>query len=289
MNLALLAAAGITISYGLATVLQSVGAKRTEAGEGLDPGLLVRLLRSVPYLVGLGLDGLGFALTVVALQTLPLFVVEAFTAGALAVTAVAAAWWLRIPLSRGEWLGVAAVVAGLVALGLSAGDDQDVVLQDWQQWLPLIACVLLLALTAVAARLPGRVGVTALGAMAGFGFGLVGIATRVLQGPSSVGGLLTDPVAYAIAAAGGIALLALATALQRGAVTQATAAMVVAETIIPSAIGLLLLGDRIRPGFEAVAGVGLAVAVGGAVALSRLGELPQEPAAGPGPESSAPA
>ena len=91
MNLALFAAAGITISYGLATVLQSVGAKSTAGSEGLDPGLMVRLLRSVPYLIGLALDGAGFLLTVVALQSLPLFVVEAFTAGALAVTAVAAA------------------------------------------------------------------------------------------------------------------------------------------------------------------------------------------------------
>jgi hypothetical protein len=52
--------------------------------------------------------------------------------------------------------------------------------------------------------------------------------------------------------------------------------MVVAETVIPSAIGLAFLGDRIRPGYEVVAGIGLLVAIGGAVALSRLGELPEE-------------
>ncbi len=275
MNLALFAAAGITISYGLATVLQSVGAKSTAGSEGLDPGLMVRLLRSVPYLIGLALDGAGFLLTVVALQSLPLFVVEAFTAGALAVTAVAAALWLKIPLSRGEWAGVVAVVAGLVALGLSAGADEEVALSTWQKWLPLGAGALLLLLTFVGAKVPGRLGVTVLGALAGFGFGLVGIATRTLETPISALGLLTDPSAYGIAVAGGVALLALATALQRGGVTQATAAMVVAETVIPSAIGLAVLGDRIRPGYELVAGIGLLVAIGGAVALSRLGEIPE--------------
>ena len=121
MNIGLVAAAGVALCYGMATVLQSIGAKSTEEHEGLDPGLLVRLLRSGPYLLGLGLDGGGFALTVVALQTLPLFVVEAFTAGALAVTAVAAALWLKLPLSRAEWAAVAAVTVGLVAVGLSAG------------------------------------------------------------------------------------------------------------------------------------------------------------------------
>ncbi len=277
MNLALLAAAGIAVSYGLATVLQSVGAKGTASSEGLDPGLLVRLLRSVPYLAGLALDGAGFLLTVVALQTLPLFVVEAFTAGALAVTAVAAALWLKIPLSRGEWVGVGAVVAGLVALGLSAGADEDVALAAWAKWLPLVASLALLLVTIPAARIPGRAGVTVLGALAGFGFGLVGIATRTLEDPISPLGLLTDPSTYGIVAAGGLALLALATALQRGGVTQATAAMVVAETVIPSAIGLAFLGDRIRPGWEVVAGIGLVVAIAGAVALSRLGEIPAEP------------
>ena len=276
MNLALLAAAGIAVSYGLATVLQSVGAKSTASSEGLDPGLLVRLLRSVPYLIGLALDGAGFLLTVVALQTLPLFVVEAFTAGALAVTAVAAAFWLKIPLSRGEWAGVAAVVVGLVALGLSAGADEEVALETWQKWLPLGAGILLLLLTFLGAKIGGRWGVTVLGALAGLGFGLVGIATRTLESPITVTGLLTDPSAYGIVVAGAVSLLALATALQRGGVTQATAAMVVAETVIPSAIGLAFLGDRIRPGYEAVAAIGLLVAIGGAVALSRLGELPEE-------------
>ncbi|HEX6888251.1 MAG TPA: hypothetical protein VF143_09105, partial [Candidatus Nanopelagicales bacterium] len=276
MQPALIAAAGIAVCYGLATVLQSVGARRTKASEGLDPGLIVRLLGSIPYLIGLALDGAGFVLTVVALQTLPLFVVEAFTAAALAVTAVAAALWLKLPLSRAEWAGVAAVVLGLVMLGLSAGEDQDVTLSSWQQWLPLAVGFLLLGLTAVGARVPGRAGVAILGSLAGFGFGLVGIATRTLEQPITVTGVLTDPSAYGIVVAGGVSLLALATALQRGSVTQATAAMVVAETVIPSAIGLAFLGDRIRSGFEVVAGIGLLLAIAGAIALARLGELPED-------------
>jgi hypothetical protein len=275
MTLALFAAAGIAICYGLATVLQSIGVKGTASGEGLDPGLFVRLAGSIPYLLGLALDGLGFALTIVALQTLPLFVVEAFTAGALAVTAVAAAAWLKIPLSRPEWIGVGAVTVGLAALGLSAGADQEMTPSTLGRWLPLIATVALLAFTWLAARIPGRAGVFALGAVAGFGFGLVGIATRILADPLSLVTVLRDPAAYGIVAAGALAILALATALQRGQVTQATAAMVVAETVIPSAIGLAFLGDTIRSGFTVVAGAGMVVAIVGSVALARLGEIPE--------------
>ena len=169
---------------------------------------MVRLLRSVPYLIGLALDGVGFLLTVVALRSLPLFVVEAFTAGALAVTAVAAATWLKIPLSRrGVGRGAdAAVVAGLVALGLSAGEGDDVTLSMMQKWLPLGVGSALLLLTFLGAKVPGRLGVTLLGALAGFGFGLVGIATRTLTDPISVTGLLKDPSAYGIVVAGAVAL-----------------------------------------------------------------------------------
>lgn len=276
MTLSLLAAAGIAVCYGSATVFQSLGARRAPASDGLDPSLVVRLLRSVPYLAGLGLDAVGFALTLVALQTLPLFVVESFTAGSLAVTAVTAALVLRLPLSRKEWAAVATVCAGLAAVGLSAGADVEVELAAWQSWLPLGAALALGAIATAAARLHGRSSVLVLGTVAGLGFGLVGIATRTLQEPVTVVGVFTDPSAYGIAVAGFVALLALATALQRGAVTQATAAMVVAETVLPSAIGLGWLGDTIRPGFVGVAAVGLVLAIGGSLVLSRLGEVEPE-------------
>jgi drug/metabolite transporter (DMT)-like permease len=220
-------------------------------------------------------------LTVVALQKLPLFVVESFTAGALAVTAVAAALWLRIPLSRAEWLGVAAVTVGLIALGLSAGEDREVALTSIQKWLPLAAAAGLLIATYFGAKLTGRAGVTVLGALAGLGFGLVGIATRTLDQPLSVTGVLRDPSAYGLVAAGAVSLLALATALQRGAVTQATAAMVVAETVIPSLVGLLFLGDQVRPGFEVLAAAGMLVAIAGSVTLARMGEVPEPATAQP--------
>ena len=72
------------------------------------------------------------------------------------------------------------LVAGLVALGLSAGADEDVALETWAKWLPLGVALVLLLVTIPAARIHGRAGVTVLGALAGFGFGLVGIAITLL-------------------------------------------------------------------------------------------------------------
>ena len=116
MNLALFAAAGIALSYGLATVLRSVGA-----------------------------EGSPWSLC----SHCPCSSSRRSRRGA-GVTAVAAAVWLKIPLSRGEWIGRGrrGRARGARALG---------------------RCRL--------GRPPGT--------LAGFGFGLVGIATRPLEAPTA--------------------------------------------------------------------------------------------------------
>jgi hypothetical protein len=77
-----------------------------------------------------------------------------------------------------------------------------------------------------------------------------------------------------MAFAGVIGLLVYAMALQRGRVTIATSAVVVAETLVPGAIGVTLLGDRPAHGRTAFAAAGFAVAVLGSLLLARYGEAP---------------
>jgi uncharacterized membrane protein YdcZ (DUF606 family) len=67
-------------------------------------------------------------------------------------------------------------------------------------------------------------------------------------------------------------MLFFTTALQRGSVTTTTAAVVVAETLMPALIGVFLLGDGTRQGFTWVAVAGFVLAVAGALALARFGE-----------------
>ena len=132
----------------------------------------------------------------------------------------------------------------------------------------------------VAARLlrdPARTLV--LGTIAGFGFGAVGIAARVLNGFAPLT-LLRDPAAYAVVAAGIVSFVFYATALEGGSVTVATSAVVLAETLPPAVVGVLFLGDTTRPGLTPVAAVGFALAVASAVMLARFGEAEHEPARG---------
>ncbi|HET6504181.1 MAG TPA: hypothetical protein VFG87_25815 [Amycolatopsis sp.] len=259
-------------AYGVASVLQAVAARSVEGGDrGVDPRLLVRVLAQWRYVLGLSLDTLGFLAQLVALRVLPLFVVQAALAGSLAVTAVAALG-IGARLSRREWTAVVAVCAGLALLGLSAkGEGSHPVGLIFHSGLLAVA-LLLGGLGVLAGLAPRRLRGPALGLVAGLLFGVVALAGRVVW-TTSLLRLLTDPAAYTVAIAGVLAMLFFASALQRGSVTTATALMVVGETVVPSIIGVIALGDTTRPGFTVLAALGFALAVAAALALARFGEL----------------
>ena len=273
MVLGLIGAFGAAVCYGVASVLQALAARRTATAEGLDPRLFLRLLKSMPYVAGLGLDVLGFLLSLLALRTLPLFLVQGVIASSLAVTAVLGAIVLHMSLSAREKIAVVVVVAGLILLALSAAEDHVVDVTLAQRWGVLIAAVALSGLAIALARLRGRMGAAALGGVAGLQFGVVAIAARILPASYHPGVLLTDPATYALVIAAPVGLLALSTALQRGTVTQATAPLVVAETVAPALVGLLMFGDAPRGGWGWAAAAGFILAVLGAVSLASHGEV----------------
>ncbi|MEU6479533.1 hypothetical protein ABZ858_22075 [Streptomyces sp. NPDC047017] len=273
-------ALGAAVCFGTATVFQAVAARSAADAEG-GPGpggaaaLLLRALRQWRYLLGLALDGLGFVLQIVALRSLPIYVVGAALAASLAVTAVAAARLLGVRLSGTEWGAVAVVCAGLAMLGLASGAEGDRAGSTALKWAMLGAGLAVLALGVVAGRLPERGRALVLGLGAGCGFGVVEVTVRLVDSlaPAS---LFTNPAAYGLVLGGGAAFLLLTSALQRGSVTTATAGMVLGETLGPAAIGVVWLGDRTREGLGWLAVLGFAVAVAAALALARFGEAPAE-------------
>jgi drug/metabolite transporter (DMT)-like permease len=259
--------------YGVASAMQAVAARATATvGTGVDPRLLIRLLRQWRYVCGVGFDLLGFVAQATALRSLPLFVVQAAQAAGIAVTAVLAARWFRLRLSRTEWTSVGAVCVGLALLGTAATGQAAGHGPPAFQYALLAAAVFLGALGVAAGRLPDPARSVTLGLAAGLLFGTVGMAVRVLP-TLALGTLVRDPATYAAVLAGILGSWFYAAALQRGNVVAATATAVIGETVPPAVIGLLLLGDHARPGWLPVAAAGFAVAVAGALALARFGEL----------------
>ena len=125
MLLGLLCALGSALCFGTASVFQAVAARRAAqdgGGGAVDPRLMARVLRQGWYLAGLGLDGLGFLMELVALRTVPIYVVGAALAASLAVTAVVAAWLLLEELpGTTQLVGGLVVLAGVVTVKLGEG------------------------------------------------------------------------------------------------------------------------------------------------------------------------
>ena len=276
MTWGLAGAFAAAVTYGLATILQAVGARRAGRADAPDARLLWRLVHSLPYVVGLLLDGVGFALSLAALRTQPLFIVQAIVASSLAFTAFFAVIILHTRLATREWTAVGIVTAGLTLLGLSANRQHSAHVDLAGRMTLLIAVLVSGLAVAVALQRPGRTVHNAwvLGCFAGLMYAAGGIGARVLVNPTSISGLLLDPALWAMFVAGVLGLLLYAMALQRGRVTVATSAVVVSETLLPAAIGITLLGDRPAPGRTAVAACGFAITVIGSLLLARYGEAP---------------
>jgi drug/metabolite transporter (DMT)-like permease len=276
----LLAALLSAICYGVAAVMQAIAVRaasnRTaevagEAGQGVDPGLLVRMLRQGLFLASIAIDLLGFVAQLVALRRLPIFAVQAIMASNLAVTAVCAAWIMKIRLDLREWAAVAGVVIGVALLGLSAG-AQGAAKVGSEFQLGLIVAVAGVGVVGFAvARLPNPVRTPALGAIAGLGYAVLAVSARILPGFAPAE-LVKSPATYTLIAAGIVSFLLYATALEGGSVTTATAGVVLAETMPPAVVGVIFLGDTTRHGLAAVAALGFILAVVCAVALARFGE-----------------
>lgn len=287
MPVGLAYAVGTSLCYGVGSVLQSAAAADVEPVVRLDPRLLLTLARTWRYPAGLALDGAGFVLSLLALRTLPLYVVQSVASSFLAVTAVAGILVLGLRMRRLEVAALVVVVLGLTLVGLSAAPQSARALGTPAHWLLLAAAVALVLASFVLARVSGRQGALVLGGLGGLGFGVVAVAARALSASVSRGSvaddahvLFTAPAFYAVLVASPLALVAYATALQRGTVVQATAPLLVGETVLPALAGLAFLGDHPRPGWGTLAVVGFVLAVGASLLLSRFGTA--EPTEAPG-------
>jgi drug/metabolite transporter (DMT)-like permease len=276
-----LAFAGLcALATGTATILQARGAGRAVPhSRGPLPGLLAILMQGW-YIAGIGLDLVGFVASVVALHHLPLFVVQAVVSGSVGVTAALAAA-LGVRLGRMEVVCLVVLGVGLVLLAISASSETPHALAGHRPWLLVAAVVPVAVLGLVGLRLPSQRGTgpaaSVLAVAAGLGFTVVAVGSRTLVVPPHWWRLVTSPTVLAIVLTGGLAMALFALALQRGAATTVAAISFATETVLPSAIGLLLLGDSPRAGYGAVAAAGFVATVAAAIALAKYADvtLPQ--------------
>lgn len=272
MIVGLVAAIAAATCYGFGSILQAIAASESDASGHLDVAGLARMISHWRYVAGLALDGLGFLATATALQTLPLFVVEAAVASSVGVTAAGAVLLLGVHLARRERQALVALVVGLGLLGVTGRPEEAKHLAEPGPLLLLASAGVLAIVAVVITRTSGERVSAWLAAIAGAAFGGVGIAARALEIPHPITHVLGDPLLYAIGAHGVLGTLLYAAALQRGRVTTVAAITFVVETVVPAAVGLTLLGDRARPGTMPIAVLGFAMSVLASIALARYAD-----------------
>jgi drug/metabolite transporter (DMT)-like permease len=266
LTLSWIAAIVACLGYGVASILQSVGAQQVAAVSGVTG--IASIVRQVPYLLGLGIDGVAFVANVVALQELPLFLVESIVAGSVGVTAVIAV--IRgARLGWKDWTSLGVLGVGLVMLSLTAVEGPAARLPLVDEWIIVAVAVVPLVVGLVGLRLSGRISAVVLAVAAGLGFTGVAVASRGLTFAWDWQ-LLLNPLLWAIVVHGAIAISFFGVALQRGSVTMVTAVTFVIEVLVPSVLGVLLFGDAIAPHLMWVAVLGIVLAVAGTISLSRF-------------------
>lgn len=263
-------ALGAAFAYGAASLLQSVGARRAALRTGSLTGLAYQPL----YFVGLAFDAIGFAAMLVALQFLPLFVVQTTVSSNVAITALGASLFLGARLGRPAWIAMAAVLVGVVLIGASAQLGESATLAPVWRWVLLVAALPAAALGIWGSR-SGRVALVPLAA--GLAYSVVVIAARALSFPHPLWRILLDPLLWALAASGVVGTLLFARATQSSAVTRVATITFTTETLLPSAVGVLFLHDSVRPQWWPCAIIGFVLAVVGAVVLTRLTEVDPVP------------
>lgn len=293
MIVGLMTALSASACYGVGSVLQAMGSRRSSRQEAAASSATATTQHGGPslsstakaavtweFMVGTVLDFVGFGLGALAARLLPLFLSQTVISANLVITAVLGIKLLGVRLGRQEWASIAVVCTALVLLAGAAGPEGGGDTPISTHWWLLAASVLLIGGGTLAVRWLGSKAAIPAGLLSGLGFGVVGIGVRVLNGadPLDLGALLADPALYAILIGGVGGMYLHTVALQIGSINGATAALVVGETVVPGMLGVVWLGDASRPGYAWLAVVGFVLAVVGAVAVAWYGEPADAPA-----------
>jgi drug/metabolite transporter (DMT)-like permease len=258
--MALLAAVG----YAGASTLQSAATEHVTSTWALA--------RSPRYLAGLALDVAAWGLSLLALRTLPVYVVQATLASSIAFTVLLARVWRHSRLRGRDVAAVLGLVPALAVIGF-AGREQAAPAVGRATTGILIALGVVAVAAAAADLAAGRrSSISAL--LAGLSFSATALAARAVTVDHPLWHTVGDPLLWVVVATGIAGTLSYATALERGPVGPATAQLWAVEVVLPAVVAIPLLGDSFRPGWLPAAAVAVAVVV---ALTAVLATAPAEP------------
>jgi drug/metabolite transporter (DMT)-like permease len=247
--------------FGVAAVAQAQAVRGFETTPDGLVGFVVRSVRDVRTMLVVAAYLVGFVLHATAIWLLPLYLAQALVAMSLPVTALVSRR-VEDALHRTGWLAVGVVTIGLVLLSLGAGEPGEV-----QTTTGFVVAVWIGVAALGMASLVGRhLAGPLLGLLAGLGYAGSAISVRGIGMP--VDGVVVA-AALAVPVFGLVAFWLYSLGMHRAAVPSTTASLIVAQTFVPAAVGVALLGDGVREGWWPAVTVGLVLSTAGAVVLGR--------------------
>jgi len=271
---------GLGLSLGSAFALNWGWVAQHGAASTLPPLRLRTPLRSLRslfanarWLVGFLVGLAGWALYIAALALAPLSLVQAVSAGGIAILALLV-HYRSAPLALREWMGVAVGTLGLLLLAatLGGGAPAGHLRSAW-------AAVLWLAGSAAVASIAalGLRGAAGLGIAAGVLYAAGDVATK-----AALGGGTRAAFAAAVLAAHGLAFVSLQLGFQRGGALTTAGLSTLFTNALPIAAGITIFHERLPGGATGDARLAaFALVVICATLLARRDEaLPEERDAG---------
>jgi hypothetical protein len=269
VTVAYLAALATAVFYGVSAVVEDTAAKRVHVSGSAVRRSAMRTALSPVYVFGMALSVVAWASSLLALHSLPLFAVQAMTASSIGVVVLIT--WARTghAPSRYEGALLIGMGVGLVALAVSAADGHAL-RTGWLFRTSVWVGVVVVVWVAVrVSRVGGTRGGALLGGVSGLADGGLALSARAIHvEPGHPFRLLVDPLTLALIPFAIVGVVAFAGALQRGAASAALACQQAVVTVVPSAIGLVVLGDRARRGWLPLTIVAFVVTVTTLVVLT---------------------
>lgn len=246
--------------FGVAAVVQAHAVRRFPETPDRLARFVLGSVRDLRMMVVVVAYLLGFLLHAAAIWLLPLYLAQALVAMSLPVSALAS-HRVEDALRRTGWMAVCLVTTGLVLLSLGAGEPGAVVTTTTfvaLLWLGVAA----LAVASLAGR---RLAGPLLGLLAGLGYAGSAVAVRGVGTPVEA---TVVAAALAVPSFSLVAFWLYSLGMHGAAVPSTTASLIVAQTFVPAAVGVVFLGDGVRAGWWPAVAVGLALSTVGAVLLA---------------------
>ena len=295
-DLAIPLALGAAFFVAVGDVIRQRSAQEMPGGQVGGLRLLLQLLRDRRWWLGSLVAVAGFGLQAAALAFGSVLLVSALLVTSLLFALPLGAHYAGRPVSRAQWVWaalLATAVAVIVTVGNPAAGRSRA---EWEQWAAVAAVLgpVLLLCTVAARAWAGRPAAPVLlGAVSGSLWGVFAVLTKgvVDRIGLGAGAVLVMPEFYAWAAVAVTATAWQQSAFRAGSIAASLPAMAVSEPIVASVLGIVVLGESMRPSQDGwlalVAAVALTVVA--VAALARSSAAPAGCAGGQLPDGPAPA